>query len=44
MSREVALDRISRINSIEDETVVALCIKRLGLTRAEFEQIVAAPP
>ena len=44
MSREVAMDRISRINSIEDETVVALCIKRLGLTRAEFEQIVASPP
>ena len=44
MSREVALDRISRINSIEDETMVALCIKRLGLTRTEFEQIVAAPP
>ena len=37
MSRKVALDRISRINSIEDETVVALCIKRLGLTRTEFE-------
>ncbi|MDO3414602.1 N-acetyl sugar amidotransferase [Hymenobacter sp. BT770] len=44
MSREVALDRISRINSIEDESVVALCIKRLGLTRAEFDEIVAAPP
>ncbi|MDB5234418.1 MAG: N-acetyl sugar amidotransferase [Hymenobacter sp.] len=44
MSREVALDRISRINSIEDETVVSLCIKRLGLTRAEFEEMVAAPP
>ena len=44
MSREVALDRISRVNSIEDEAVVTLCIKRLGLTRPEFEQIVAAPP
>ncbi|GAA3960547.1 hypothetical protein [Hymenobacter antarcticus] len=44
MSREVAMDRISRINSIEDEAVVALCIKRLGLTRSEFEQIVATPP
>ena len=44
MSREVALDRISRINPIEDEAVIALCIKRLGLSRAEFEAIVDAPP
>ena len=44
MSREVAMDRISRINSIEDETVIALCIKRLGLTRAQFEEIIATPP
>ena len=44
MSREKALDRISRVNIIEDEAVIALCIKRLGLTRAEFDAIVAAPP
>lgn len=44
MSREVALDRVSRVNPIDDEKVVALCIKRLGLTRAEFDAIVAAPP
>ena len=44
MSREVALHRISSINSIEEESVIALCIKRLGLTRTEFEAIVAAPP
>lgn len=44
MSREVALERVSRINPIEDETVIGLCIKRLGLSRAEFDQIVAAPP
>jgi len=44
MSREFALDRISRPNSIEDEKVIALCIRRLGLTRAEFETLVAAPP
>ncbi len=44
MTREVALDRISHINSIEDEAVISLCIKRLGLTRAEFDEIVAAPP
>ena len=44
MSREVALHRISGVNSIEEESVIALCIKRLGLTRAEFDAIVAAPP
>lgn len=44
MSREVGLERLTYINAIEDETVIALCIKRLGLTRAEFETIVAAPP
>ncbi|MFC6224340.1 hypothetical protein ACFP2F_13905 [Hymenobacter artigasi] len=43
MSREVALHRISSVNSIEDDSVIALCIKRLGLTRAEFDAIVAAP-
>ena len=44
MSREVALHRISSINSIEDDSVIALCIKRLGLTRVEFDAIVATPP
>jgi N-acetyl sugar amidotransferase len=44
MSREKALERTAEINSIEDQRVIDLCIKRLGLTRAEFDQIVAAPP
>ncbi|WP_375437291.1 N-acetyl sugar amidotransferase [uncultured Hymenobacter sp.] len=44
MSREVALERVKHINGIEDERVINLCIKRLGLTRAEFEEIVKAPP
>ncbi|WP_223831392.1 N-acetyl sugar amidotransferase [Hymenobacter duratus] len=44
MSREVALERVSHVNKIEDEKVINLCIKRLGLTREEFEQIVASPP
>ena len=43
MSREVALHRISSVNSIEDDSVITLCIKRLGLTRAEFDVIVDAP-
>ncbi|MBC8083123.1 MAG: N-acetyl sugar amidotransferase [Hymenobacter sp.] len=44
MAREVALERVTHINSIEDERVINLCIKRLGLTRGEFEEIVKAPP
>lgn len=44
MSREVALDRVSRINSIEDPAIIDLCIKRLGLSKAEFDAIVATPP
>jgi len=44
MPREVALEKVSHINVIEDEKVISLCIKRLGLTREEFEQIVATPP
>ncbi|GAA4006685.1 N-acetyl sugar amidotransferase [Hymenobacter fastidiosus] len=44
MTRERALERVSKINSIEDEKVITLCIKRLGLTREEFDHIVASPP
>ena len=44
MSREVAMDSISRVNVIEDPALIDLCIKRLGLTRAEFDEIVATPP
>jgi N-acetyl sugar amidotransferase len=44
MPRETALEKVKHINGIEDEKVINLCIKRLGLTREEFEQIVKAPP
>jgi N-acetyl sugar amidotransferase len=44
MSRAVALEKVSQINTIEDERVINLCIKRLGLTRAEFDAIVDTPP
>jgi hypothetical protein len=43
MTREAALEKCRHVNAIEDEKVINLCIKRLGLTREEFEQIVAAP-
>ena len=44
MTREKAIERVTHINPIEDEVIIDLCIKRLGLTRAEFDEIVAAPP
>ena len=44
MARVEALDKVSRPNAIEDEKIIALCIKRLGLTPTEFESIAAGPP
>ena len=44
MSRDEALERVSHVNPIEDAAVIALCIKRLGLTRGEFDALVAAAP
>jgi hypothetical protein len=43
MTREQALEKCRHVTAIEDEKVINLCIKRLGLTREEFEQIVKAP-
>ena len=44
MSRKNALELVTHTNSIESELIIDLCIKRLGLTRAAFDEIVAAPP
>lgn len=44
MSRDVALAQTREVYSLEDPKVIDLCIKRLGLTRAEYEEILAAPP
>ena len=44
MSRAEALERVKEIYVIEDPDVIRLCIKRLGLTQAEFEQFLAMPP
>lgn len=44
MPRQEALDRVKDIYVIEDEKVISLCIKRLGITREEFDAIVSAPP
>jgi len=37
MDRQTALERAHGVYSIEDEKVIELCIKRLGITRDEFE-------
>jgi len=44
MSREEALERIKEVYVIEDPKVIDLCIKRLGITREEFEKYLNEPP
>ena len=43
LDREVALKRKHGIYAIEDPKVIDLCIKRLGLTREEFDEFVKLP-
>ena len=43
-TREEALQKIAQPYQLEDEKVIALCIKRLGITREEFESYVQRPP
>jgi len=44
MSREHALDSLSEPYALEDEKVIGLCIKRLGITREEFDSYMQLPP
>jgi N-acetyl sugar amidotransferase len=44
MSRERALERAHGVYQIEDPKVIDLCIKRLGLTREEFDGFMKLPP
>jgi hypothetical protein len=44
MERQEALERVKTTYSIEDPKIISLCIKRLGLTQEEFDQIVSVPP
>ncbi|MCB9204947.1 MAG: N-acetyl sugar amidotransferase [Flavobacteriales bacterium] len=44
MNRDAALDLIAKPYVIEDEKVIQLCIKRLGLSRDEFDSFLKAPP
>lgn len=43
MSRDEALEKINSVYVIEDPKVIDLCIKRLGLTKAEFDEIMKLP-
>jgi len=43
MTRENALGKLNEIDVIEDPLVIDLCIKRLGLTREEFDGFMSAP-
>jgi hypothetical protein len=44
MTRKEAIERNHKIYSIEDPKVIQLCIKRLGLTPEEFDEIMALEP
>lgn len=44
MPREEALLRVKDIYVIEDPKVLDLCIKRLGISKEEFESFMALPP
>lgn len=44
MSRKEALEKLKEIYVIEDPKIIDLCIKRLGLTRSEFDEYVKLPP
>lgn len=44
MDRGEAIEAIKSVYVIEDKSIIDLCIKRLGLDRAEFDQYMALPP
>jgi tRNA(Ile)-lysidine synthase TilS/MesJ len=44
LRREDALVKVQTPYQIEDEKVISLCIKRLGITREEFESFMNLPP
>jgi N-acetyl sugar amidotransferase len=44
MSREEAMARVRDVYVIEDQKVISLCIKRLGITREQFDSFVAQRP
>jgi hypothetical protein len=43
MNREEALQRMNEIYALEDPRIIDLCIKRLGLSKEELEEILQTP-
>jgi hypothetical protein len=43
MTRQDGLDSTRDVYVVEDPEVISLCIKRLGLTQEEFDEIIATP-
>jgi len=44
MSREEGLQRMNEIYGHEDPKIIDLCIKRMGLTHDDLEEILEIPP
>lgn len=44
MDRDAALQRAQQPYQIEDPKIISLCIKRLGITEADFESYLQLPP
>jgi hypothetical protein len=44
MERDAALQRAQQPYQIEDPKIISLCIKRLGITEADFESYMKLPP
>ncbi|HXH19037.1 MAG TPA: hypothetical protein VNJ07_08125 [Chitinophagales bacterium] len=44
LSRDEALQKIKKIYQLEDPKVISLCIKRLGVSKADFESWMKLPP
>ena len=44
MSRDEAMEKLKEVYVIEDPKIIDLCIKRLGLTREQFEEFMDLPP
>ena len=44
LEREAALKKTQQPYQLEDEKVILLCIKRLGITRQEFDSYMQQPP
>lgn len=44
LSRDKALENAASPYEIEDPKIIDLCVKRLGITKAEFEGLISQPP